>query len=56
MGHIEPALFEHPSEQAVVGLAATLNETKDLPLSSRLAELGQGLNAIQDFSQCARHE
>ena len=49
VGYIEPALFEHPSEQAVVGLAATLNETKGLPLSNRLAELGQGLNAIQDY-------
>jgi len=26
-----------------------LNETKGLPLSNRLAELGQGLSAIEDY-------
>ena len=49
MGHIEPALFEHSSEQAVVDLANTLNETKGLPLLNRLAALGQGLSAIEDY-------
>ena len=49
VGPIEPAMFEHPSEQAVVSLANTLNETKGLPLSNRLAELGHGLNVIQDY-------
>ena len=48
-GNVQPTLFRHPSEQAVVVLAGTLNQIKGLPLSSRLAELGQGLNAIEHY-------
>ena len=33
----------------MVALAGTLNQTKDLPLSNRLAELGKGLKAIEDY-------
>ena len=47
VGDIEATLFEHPSEQALVDLANTLNETKGLPLLNRLAALGQGLSAIK---------
>ena len=49
VGDIEATLFEHASEQAVVDLANTLNETKGLPLLNRLAALGQGLSAIEDY-------
>ena len=49
VGNVQPALFEHPSEQTMIALTGTLNQTKDLPLSSRLSELGKGLKAIEDY-------
>ena len=49
VGNVQPTLFEHPSEQTMIALTGTLNQTKDLPLSSRLAELGKGLKAIEDY-------
>lgn len=48
-GNVQPTLFEHPSEQTLIALTGTLNQAKDLPLSSRLAELGKGLKAIEDY-------
>ena len=48
-GNVQPTLFEHPSEQTLIALTGTLNQAKDLPLSRRLAELGKGLKAIEDY-------
>ena len=49
VGNVQPILFEHPSEQAMVALTGTLNQTEGLPLSGRLAELGKGLKVIEEY-------